>query len=197
MLGGFYDEGCEIQDLELRFERVRAEFERQPPKPSNPELVFAGNNTIEVRAAFWLTHTLSLTEPILHPGGKQIKWTPLANDSDLLYAAEIQHWCPPTRNSNCKLVRDNEAEQHLQGWWDLSVSDSKNGHRFHRLRSGEIYCVRVRCGFRKTQWGDPSRPLFVKLPSRSQPERVDQSTLSPRSERVQASGLRAVTPKRA
>lgn len=48
-LGAFYDQHGEIEELELRFERVHAEVERQPPRPSGLELVCAGNNTIEVR----------------------------------------------------------------------------------------------------------------------------------------------------
>ncbi|TYZ64004.1 hypothetical protein PybrP1_004139 [[Pythium] brassicae (nom. inval.)] len=112
-LGVFYDQRGEIQELALRFERVRAEFERQPPKPSGLELVCAGNNMIE------------------------IKWTPLSNDTDLVYAAEIQHWSAAfkTESSSGEMNSDDRELDRLgkPGHWDLSMSDSKSTHRFHRL----------------------------------------------------------------
>lgn len=47
-LSELYDTDSEVQDLALRLERVRAEFEHQSPTPSGLELVAAENNCIKV-----------------------------------------------------------------------------------------------------------------------------------------------------
>lgn len=114
----------------------------------------------------------------------QIKWTPLQNDADLLYAAEIQRWEPLQKPKQRGMesskaadtggdLHDNDSQlQQTDGittaYWDLFVSDSKQSHMFYKLQSGEMYCVRVRSGVSKSKWGKASRALFVKL---QQPDR--------------------------
>lgn len=110
---------------------------------------------------------------------QQIRWTPLQNDADLLYAAEIQRWAPLT-----KLRRSDRVEgqdngyggdtQDIDGggsptmYWDLFVSDSKQSHTFYKLQTGETYCIRVRSGVSRSKWGKASRAMFVKLQQQQQ-----------------------------
>lgn len=108
----------------------------------------------------------------------QIKWTPLQNDADLLYGAEIQRWEPllkpkqrgmeSSKVTDTGDLHDNDRQSQQPGgfttaYWDLFVSDSKQSYTFYKLQPGETYCVRVRSGVSKSKWGKASRALFVKL----------------------------------
>lgn len=93
----------------------------------------------------------------------QIKWTPLANDGALLYAAEIQLWGDLSQVDTDATFDHEDQQQQPPPNWEIYVCDGKSGHSFYNLHAGKTYCIRIRAGFTKTKWGKPSAPIFAKV----------------------------------